>query len=90
MICKCCGADFDVQGNRCPECGTVYEVQCAPPRVEPGPTILSQTRATVIPKNVPIGKFRPSAGWIASIALLAAVMIGILVFILFVEFQNIQ
>lgn len=82
MLCPRCGKEFDVQGNRCPDCGTVYEVQCAPPRVEPGPTNLSQTQPTVIPKNVPTGKFRPSPGWIASVSLFGAVMLGIVLFIL--------
>lgn len=84
MLCIKCGKDFNVHGNRCPDCGTVYELQYAPPRVEPGPTLPSQTQPTVISRNIPVGKFRPSAGWIASLAAFGLVMLAVVLFILLV------
>ena len=83
MLCTNCGKEFDVQGNRCPDCGTVYDVQFAPPRIESHITKIPQTTPTVIPKNVPLNKFSPSAGWIVTVSLLGIIMLAAILFAFF-------
>ena len=36
MLCTKCGKEFETMGNRCPECGSVYEVM-PPHRASAGP-----------------------------------------------------
>ena len=60
MMCPKCGKLIEGGAVRCPDCGTEFDLQYAPPRLEPGPSQLQQTQPTVIPKNVPVGKAKHS------------------------------
>lgn len=82
MMCPKCGKVFDGDIVRCPECGTEFDAQYAPPNLESGPTLLTQTRQTVIPKNVPLAKAKRSKGWVIAVAALAAIVLGAVLFVI--------
>ena len=75
MMCPKCGKLIEGGAVRCPDCGAEFDLQYAPPRLEPGPSQLQQTQPTVIPKNVPVGKAKHSPGWWVGVGVLSLVLL---------------
>lgn len=74
-MCPKCGKLIEGGAVRCPDCGAEFDLQYAPPRLEPGPSQLQQTQPTVIPKNVPVGKAKHSPGWWVGVGVLSLVLL---------------
>ncbi len=85
MMCPKCGKLIEGSAVRCPDCGTAFDLQYAPPRIDPGPSMIQQTQPTVIPKNVPISKMKRSSGWWVGVIGLSALVIAALVFALLIK-----
>lgn len=83
MMCPKCGKLIEGGAVRCPDCGAEFDLQYAPPRLEPGPSQLQQTQPTVIPKNVPVGKAKHSPGWWVGVVALLLVLIVAAVIIIY-------
>lgn len=90
MMCPECGKILEGDIVRCPDCGTAFDAQYAPPQIEQGPTMIQQTRQSVIPKNVPVGKAKHSAGWIFGLCALGAIMAAAAILAVLVHFHIVQ
>ena len=86
MMCPKCGKLIEGGAVRCPDCGAEFDLQYAPPRLEPGPSQLQQTQPTVIPKNVPVGTAKHSPGWWVGVGVLGLVLLVAIATIIYTRF----